>query len=119
MISAFTPIDYRGAAKNTVFLLTASIFPAKQQTAPRKPGSKAGEKDEVFRLNLFGFNSFREADGNCAGRGVGVAVNVDSDLTFVEAHFFYRRLDNTQVGLVRDIQLQIGRRQTVPCHDLL
>src|SRR5215831_13928059 len=103
MISAFTPIDHRGAAKNTVFLLMASIFPAKQQTAPRKPGPKAGEKDEVFRLNLFGFNSFRETDGNCAGGGVGVAVNVDSDLTLVEAHFFHRRLDNAQVSLMRDV----------------
>ena len=92
--------------------------PQRSSTAPdREPGADRREQHEVALLQTARRDRVVQRERNRRGGRVAEPLDVDDDLARIDAELLGRRLDDAAVRLVRDEQIEVGRRQAVALQD--
>src|SRR2546429_1292844 len=86
---------------------SAPLSPSDQDGAPGKASSEGGEEHKVPRLHASGCEGLLERDVDGRRPGIAVAVDVDEHAVHREADAPHGRLDDPEVGLMRDEQAQV------------
>src|SRR5438874_10619532 len=82
-------------------ILAFSVGPAQEHAAGGVTGANGSDQDEVTFAQTALRDGVAQAQGNRAGSGVAVLVDVDHDLGIVHAESLLGGADDAQIGLVR------------------
>ena len=89
-------------------------LPPHQKTPGGETSAKASHQDEITRPYTIVSDRFRQADRYGSRRRVGIAVDVNHQLRAAELQLFRGRVDDTDVGLMGDIDLEVSLGVAVP-----
>ena len=85
----------------------ALISPAEENAAGSVTRAHGDNEHQVTPAKAALLDSIVQAEGNRAGGGVGVAIDVDKHLGIINAEALLSGANDAQVGLVRDQQSEI------------
>src|SRR4030095_13256916 len=94
-------------------------LPAKERGAPGEAAAEGRQEHEIAGAEPLGRPGLfhRHVDGG--GAGIAVAVHVDDDLLHGDLEALHRRLDDPEVGLMRDEEVEVVGGEAVAGEDAL
>src|SRR5438477_3937197 len=101
------------------FARPAGTLPAHDGRAPGEAGAEAGHDDELARLEAPFLDRFIQGQGHRAGRRVAVTLQVVEHSAARNVQYVDTRVDDADVGLMRDVKMNVHGLQAAVLEDVL
>src|SRR5262249_30279921 len=94
-------------------------LPAQHRGPPRQPSSESAQHYQLAWLDPPFGHRFIESQGHGTGRGVAIAFEVVEDPGTWDVQHINRRIDDADVGLVRDVHIDVAWTETAVAQHIL
>src|SRR6266446_5039477 len=94
-------------------------LPPQDRGAPRQSSPKTAQQQQVTGFDPAFLNRLVQGQGHAAGGGVAIAFQVVEDARAGDVQDVDGRIDDADVGLVRDVQVDVFRLQAAVLEDIL
>ena len=87
------------------------VLPAENRRSPGQTGTEAADQHPIARMDTTGGEGFVQGQGDAAGRGIAVTIEVDEHFVPIDSQLLGGGVQDANVRLMQDDQIEIIDRQ--------